>query len=74
MPITLIYEGIPQVGLFLIHCAECEHQSSLVLSLYPLGRTYLTELVGEPETLLVDSTLLGSDPLDKPIIVSSVCL
>ena len=26
---TLIYEGIPQVGLLLIHCAECEHQSSL---------------------------------------------
>ena len=33
MPITLIYEGIPQVGLFLMHCAECEHQSSLVLSI-----------------------------------------
>src|ERR671921_2818068 len=35
-PSTLIYEGIPQVGLFLIHCAECEHQSSLVLSI-PFG-------------------------------------
>src|SRR5215218_1163607 len=35
-PSTLIYEGIPRVGLFLIHCAECEHQSSLVLSI-PFG-------------------------------------
>jgi hypothetical protein len=33
---TLIYEGIPQVGLLLIHCAECEHQSNLVLSI-PFG-------------------------------------
>ena len=33
---TLTYEGIPQVGLFLMHCVECEHQSSLVLSV-PFG-------------------------------------
>ena len=30
--------------------------------LQPLRRTVLPELVGEPETLLVDSTLLGHPP------------
>src|SRR5918995_3351298 len=30
MPITLIYEGSPQVGLLLIHCAEGGHRGNAI--------------------------------------------
>jgi hypothetical protein len=74
-PSTLIYEGIPQVGLFLIHCAECEHQSTLSAFCNLWAAQFLPSWSESPR--LSWSTLLGtlrSDPLNKPIIVSCVCL
>src|SRR5215207_9329570 len=61
MPITLIYEGIPQVGLFLIHSAEGEHRGNRILrstwnAHSPKSRCRILHSLGPRPVSVLDST------------------
>jgi hypothetical protein len=53
-----VYTWALQKRTSLAFCAACGHRTRLRCLLQPLRGTVLPELLGEPETLLVDSTLL----------------